>query len=225
MSEQLENLFALLPQHLCKENTLKFINTVKPIFIYLENLALELKGMTNIDKATGKYLDYLGYKNGLERGNMTDEEFRPFIKVARFKTLNAPTTENLINLTKSLTGYVPSEIEFYPNGEPASQRLKFILPYADDLTSFPDYNEIIDAGARIYTELVNIGHRKRYMPVWIAGVHQISRDLEIFEISARRVQILRTIAEFEAGINSIRKDKEEYKLPIGGRYNWQNLHK
>lgn len=225
MTQDLESLFSLLPQHLNKEDTLKFIECFKPIIEYLEELMLELIGKSNIDKATGDFLDYIGYKNGVERGNMTDTEFRPFIKVARFKTLNAPTTENLINLTKSLTGYVPNEIEFYPNDEPASQRFKFILPYSDDLSRFPDYNEIIDAGARMYTELVNVAHRKRYMPIWIAGVHQISRDLELYEISARKVQILRMIAEFELGINNLRTDKEEYKLPIGGRYNWQNLQK
>lgn len=215
----IDQILKLLPEHTSKSNTLKYIECLRPAIKYINDLLNESQGMCNIDKATGEYLDYIGFKNNVERGNMSDIEYRSFLKVARFKTLNAPTTENLIKLTKSLTGYTPTEIEFYPNNEVASQRFKFVIPYTDDITKFPDYNEIIDAGARMYTQLVNIAHRKRYMPIWIAGVHQISRDLELYEISARRVQILSEMAKFELGLDSLRKWKEEYKLSIGGTYN------
>lgn len=182
MTTELENLLNLLPEHLAKENTLKFIECIKPVFEYVENLLIEDEGMSNIDKAKGEYLDYIGYLNGVSRNNLTDEEFRSFIKVAKFKILNAPTNDNLLKLTKQLTGYYPAEIEFYPNGEPASQRLKFVVPYTTDLSKFPDYNEIIDAGARIYSEIVSITGRKRYRPKFVAGLSQINMFIEDNEV-------------------------------------------
>lgn len=182
MTNELSNLFESLPEHLTKENTLKFIECLKPIFEYVENLLIEDKGMSNIDKASGEYLDFIGYKNGVVRNGMTDVEFRAFIKTTRFKALNAPTTDALIKLTKDLTGYEPSIIQFYPNGEVASQYLKFIIPYTSDLSKFPDYNEIIDAGARIYREIVSIAGRKRYRPTFMSGMHQLNMFIEENEV-------------------------------------------
>lgn len=181
MTEELTSLFKLYPQLMDKDNTNKYINCLKPVFEYIEQLLLKEVGMSNIDKATGEYLDYIGYKNGVARNGMTDEEFRPFIKTTRFKTLNAPTTDNLIKLTKDLTGYLPAIVQFYPNGEPASQYLKFIVPYTTDLSKFPDYNEFIDAGARIYRDIVSVAGRTRYTPVFTAGLHQLNMNIEEFE--------------------------------------------
>lgn len=138
--------------------------------------------MSSVNKAEGEYLDFIGNKNDVVREGKSDEEFRWFLKVARFKTLNAATTQNIINLTKELTGYKPSIVKFYPNNEPASQYLKFIIPYQTDISNFPDYNEFIDAGARIYYDIKNIANRKRYNPIWIAGKLQINMDIEDYEI-------------------------------------------
>ena len=184
VSENLQNILKTLPQHLSKENTLKFYKCLYPIFEYLEDLLDKDNGMSNIDKAHGEYLDYLGFRNEIARGNRVDEEFRPFIKTARFKALNTATTENLIILTESLTGYKPSVITFFPKDEPASQYFKFIVPYTNDLSKFPDYNEIIDAGARMYRDIVSIADRRRYSPIWTAGLHQINMNIEQYEVNA-----------------------------------------
>lgn len=182
MTNELNNLFESLPEHLAKENTLKFIECLKPIFEYIENLLIEDRGMSNIDKVFGEYLDFIGYKNGVARNGMTDEEFRGFIKTTRFKMLNAPTTDALIKLTDSLTGYKPAIIQFYPNGEVASQYLKFIVPYTTNLDKFPDYNEIIDAGARIYRDIVSKAGRKRYRPTFMVGMNQLNMFIEENEV-------------------------------------------
>lgn len=182
MTQELLNLFNLIPEHLKKENTLKFIECLKPCFEYVENLLIEDEGMSNIDKAHGEYLDFIGYRNGVQRNGMTDEEFRPFIMTTRFKALNAPTTKNLINLTEQLAGYTPAEIIFYPNGEPASQYFKFIVPYTTDLSKFPDYNEIIDAGARMYYDIVSKAGKTRYRPEFTAGLHQLNMFIEEIEV-------------------------------------------
>lgn len=183
-----DKIIQLMPVHLRKENTLKFIKCIAPSFDYVEELLLQDKGMGNIDKANGEYLDYIGYLNGVLRNGMTDAEFRSFIRTARFKMINAPTTENLLLLTKALTGYYPAIVEFCPNGEPASQYLKFIVPYTTDLSKFPDYNEIIDAGARIYRDIVAIAGRTRYRPQFIAGRHQPNMFIENFEIPVTNLQ-------------------------------------
>lgn len=182
MTQELINILKLLPEHFNKENTLKFINCFKPNFEYIEKLIENEIGMTNIDKASGEYLDYIGYKYNLNRSGMSDAEFRSFIKTSIFKRTNAPTTANLITLTKSLTGFVPAVIEFYPNGEPASQYLKFIVPYTTDLSKFPDYNEIIDAGARIYRDIVSIAGVKRHRPQFTAGMNQLNMYIEEVEV-------------------------------------------
>ena len=184
VSENLQNILKTLPQHLSKENTLKFYKCLYPIFEYLEDLLDKDNGMSNIDKAHGEHLDYLGFRNEIARGNRVDEEFRPFIKTARFKALNTATTENLIILTESLTGYKPSVITFFPKDEPASQYFKFIVPYTTDLSKFPDYNEIIDAGARMYRDIVSVADRRRYSPIWTAGLHQINMNIEQYEVNA-----------------------------------------
>lgn len=182
MTNELLNILNLLPEHFTKENTLKFINCFKSNFEYIESLLDEDIGMSNIDKAKGGYLDYLGNLYNVSRNSMTDEEFRSFIKIAIFKKINAPTTANLIELTKALTGYTPAVIEFNPNGEPASQYLKFVVPYTTDLSKFPDYNDIIDAGARIYRDIVSVAGVKRYRPEFIAGVNQLNMFIEEVEV-------------------------------------------
>lgn len=183
ISNNLKGVLDTLPQHFQKENTLKFYKCLYPIFEYLESLLDEDIGMGNIDKAKGEYLDYIGNKNGVIRDGKVDEEFRWFLKVSRFKTLNAATTQAIIDLTEELTGYKPFEIKFFPNEEPASQYIKFIVPFITDTSKFPDYNEFIDAGARLYYDINSIANRTRYNPVWIAGKHQINMNIEKYEIS------------------------------------------
>lgn len=182
MTDEIINILNLLPEHFSKENTLKFINCFKSNFEYIEKLIENEIGMTNIDKAYGEYLDYIGNLYNLNRNGMSDAEFRSFIKTSIFKRTNAPTTANLIELTKYLTGFVPAVIQFYPNGEPASQYLKFIVPYTTDLSKFPDYNEFIDAGARIYRDIVSVAGRTRYNPTFVAGLHQLNMNIEKFEV-------------------------------------------
>lgn len=182
MTTELQNLLKLIPEHLAKTDTMKFIKCLYPALDYVEKLLIEDEGMGNIDKAFGEYLDFIGYKNGVSRNGMSNEEFRSFIKITRFKMLNAPTNDNLIKLTKDLTGYYPAAIKFYPNGELASQYLKFIVSYATDLSKFPDYNEIIDAGARIYRDIVSKAGRKRYRPAFVAGMHQMNMFIEENEV-------------------------------------------
>lgn len=184
VSENIKSILNTIPQHMYKENTLKFYKCFYPIFEYLEKLLDEDIGMSNIDKASGEYLDYIGNKNSVIRLGKTDDEFRWFLKVSRFKTLNAATTQAIIDLTEDLTGYEPLIIKFFPNQEPASQYLKFIVPYITDISKFPDYNEFIDAGARIYTDILSIAHRTRYSPLWTAGIHQLNMNIEKYEIPA-----------------------------------------
>lgn len=186
ISSELKNIFSTLPRHFQKENTLKFYACFYPIVEYLESLLDEDIGMSNIDKASGEYLDYIGNKNSVQREDMNDEEFRWFLKVSRFKTLNAATTDAIIELTENLTGYKPLEIKFFPNDEPASQYLKFIVPYGTDPEKFPDYNEFIDAGARMYFDVLSIADRTRYMPIWTAGLSQMNMNIEKFETPSRR---------------------------------------
>lgn len=185
ISNEIQQLMSLLPQHMQKEDTLKFYNCLKPVFEYLESLLDEDDGMSNIDKAHDEYLDYIGYKMLVARDGMTDEEYRPFLKMKRFKSLNAPTTENLINLVYNMTGYLPAEIYNYPAKEPASQYIKFIVPYATNLNKFPDLNKICDAGARIYQDIISVADRRRYNPVWTAGVMQLNMNIEKFEVPAK----------------------------------------
>lgn len=182
LSKELEDILSTLPQHLQKENTLKFINCLKPVLEYIDTLLNQDIGVSNIDKASGEYLDLIGYRLLVARDGMDDEEYRAFLKMMRFKSLNAPTTDNLINLTYNMTGYYPAEIYDFYNGEPASQYIKFIVPYTTNLSKFPDLNKICDAGARIYQDILSVADRKRYTSSWIAGTMQLNMNIEKFEV-------------------------------------------
>ncbi|MEG2347290.1 MAG: hypothetical protein RSB50_06370 [Cetobacterium sp.] len=182
ISNEIESFLKLLPQHFQKENTLKFLNCFKPCLAYLENILNEDIGMSSTDKASGEYLDFIGFKMLVNRLGLLDEEFRPFLKMARFKSKNAPTTENLLNLTNWMTGYFPAEIYNYPNGEPASQYIKFIVPYTSDVSKFPDLNTICDAGARIYQDILSKAGRTRYNPNFTAGLKQLNMHIQEFEV-------------------------------------------
>ena len=184
LSDEIEKILVSLPEHFKKENSLKLINCFKPIFEYLNKILDDDIGMSNINKAYNEYLDYIGYRMLVGRINMNNEEYRPFLKMMRFKSLNAPTTENLLKLAYDMTGFYPAETYFYPNGEPASQYIKFIVPYTTDLNKFPDLNQICDAGARIYQDILSKAHRSRYLPEWIPGKHQLRMNLEIYEVPA-----------------------------------------
>lgn len=182
ISKDLQDILNTLPQHLNKGNTTKFLSCFNPILEYLDSILDEDIGMSNIDKAHNEYLDYIGYKLLAPRNSMTDEEYKPFLKMMRFKSLNAPTTQNMLELAYNMSGYYPSETYFYPNGEPASQYIKFVVPYTADLSKIPDFNEICDAGARIYRDIVSKAERKRYNPIWIAGKTQLNMNIEKFEV-------------------------------------------
>ena len=185
ISKDLQDILNTLPQHLNKGNTTKFLNCFNTILEYLDSILDEDKGMSNIDKAHNEYLDYIGYKLLVPRNLMTDEEYKPFLKMMRFKSLNAPTTQNMLELSYNMSGYYPTETYFYPGGEPASQYIKFVVPYTSDLSKFPDFNEICDAGARIYRDIVSKAERKRYSPVWAAGKMQLNMNIEKFEVPIR----------------------------------------
>lgn len=150
---KIEEFLNLIPAYYKKENTIKFINTIKPIFIYLNNLIEESIGMQNIQKAHGKYLDYIGYKMQVPRGNLNDVEYRKILEMQRFKHLNIPTTEGLIKLAEKMTDYLPEDIIFRPLGEPASQYFRYSIENFDEITKFPNLNEVCDAGARMYWDL------------------------------------------------------------------------
>lgn len=160
---QFEEFLKLIPEHYSKEDTLKFFNCLKPVFDYIDGLLEETIGMKNINKAKNEYLDYLGYYEDVQREGKTDEEYRPFITSRRFVKNNAPTTENLVELVKNMTGYYPADIENNPGNEPAAQSIKYIIPHTADLSKFPDLNEICDAGARIIQSILLKAHQRNYV--------------------------------------------------------------
>lgn len=150
---KIEDFFKLLPQHYQKEGTLKYYETIKPIFKYLDDLVSEEIGMLNIKKAYGRYLDYIGYKMQVLRNEMTDSDYKKILEMQRFKYLNIPTTEGLIKLAEKMTGYVPKDIIFRPKNEPASQYFRYELDSIQDINKFFNLNSVCDAGARMYWDL------------------------------------------------------------------------
>lgn len=150
---KIEDFFKLLPQHYQKEGTLKYYETIKPIFKYLDDLVSEEIGMLNIKKAYGRYLDYIGYKMQVLRNEMTDSDYKKILEMQRFKYLNIPTTEGLIKLAEKMTGYVPKDIVFRPKNEPASQYFRYKLDSIPDVNKFFNLNSVCDAGARMYWDL------------------------------------------------------------------------
>lgn len=150
---KIEDFFKLLPQHYQKEGTLKYYETIKPIFKYLDELVSEEIGMLNIQKAYGRYLDYIGYRMQVLRNEITDSDYKKILEMQRFKYLNIPTTEGLIKLAEKMTGYVPKDIVFRPKNEPASQYFRYKLDSIPDVNKFFNLNSVCDAGARMYWDL------------------------------------------------------------------------
>lgn len=150
---KIEDFFKLLPQYYQKEGTLKYYETIKPIFKYLDDLVSEEIGMLNIKKAYGRYLDYIGYKMQVLRNEMVDSDYKKVLEMQRFKYLNIPTTEGLIKLAEKMTGYVPKDIIFRPKNEPASQYFRYELDSIPDVNKFFNLNSVCDAGARMYWDL------------------------------------------------------------------------
>lgn len=185
--KDIEKILSLLPHHLQKENNLKFYECLKPVFNYLLELLEEQEGINSIAKAKGEYLDYIGNKMLIYRHGLTDNEFRTFLLTNRFKIKHVPTTTNLLQLSLAMTGFYPTDIIFRPGEEPASQYIKFIVPWGTDPSKFPNLNEICDAGARIYQDILNIANRKRYSSSFISGQQQLKMNIEKFEIPARGV--------------------------------------
>lgn len=162
MRIQFDEFIKLIPEHFKKEDTLKFFRCLQPIFDYLDLLMEETIGKSNIDKATGEYLDYIGNKESAFREGRVDEQYRTFILANRFIKNNAPTTENLIKLAKKMTGYNPSNVVTNYNNEPASQLIEFDVPYSADVNNFPDFNNYCDAGARIIQTYLQPGIMKDF---------------------------------------------------------------
>lgn len=180
--KEIEKILDTIPEFLKKEDTLKFYNSLKPVYKYLATILEEDKGMSNMDKAHDDYLDFIGFRLLKARNNLNDTEFRNILKLERFRALNAPTTRNLIKLTKEMTGFYPAEVYNYPNGEAASQYIKFITPYQTDLSKFPNLNDVCDAGARIYQEIKSKAERLRHSAKFQAGIIQLNKGIENIEV-------------------------------------------
>ena len=158
---EFEEFLKLIPDQYNKEDTIKFLNCFKPVYDYINGLMDEVVGMKSISKATGEYLDDIGYQENLNREGRTDEEYRPFILSSRFVKTNAPTTANLVQLVKNMTGFYPNYLKTN-EVEIASQTIKYVVPHTTDLSLFPDLNDVCDAGARIIQSILLQANKRTY---------------------------------------------------------------
>lgn len=178
----IDKIIKLLPAHMQKINNIKFITCIFPLLKYLDDILEDDRGMSNLDKAHGEYLDYFGYRWCVPRLDMTDDEYRAFLKMFRYRMTNVPTTNNVMLFVQGVTGYLPTESIKNPDGEPASHYLKFIVPHTEDKNKFPDLNELIDAGARMYYDIVFKAHRVRKRSSFISGTTQLNPFYQEIEI-------------------------------------------
>lgn len=81
------------------------INPFQEALEHLEKLGVSLY----IDKAEGETLDIIGKIVGQERKGMSDEDYRPWLKVGVLLNTNAGTTENVLRIAYILYG---SELKF-----------------------------------------------------------------------------------------------------------------
>lgn len=81
---------------------------VKPFQEALEHLE-KLRYSLYIDQAEGETLDLIGNLVGQERKDMSDEDYRPWLKVGVLLNINAGTTENVLRIGYILYG---SELKF-----------------------------------------------------------------------------------------------------------------
>lgn len=76
---------------------------IKPFQEALEHVDM-LRYSLYIDQAEGQTLDIIGGIVGQERRGMSDEDFRPWLKVGVLLNTNAGTTENLLRIAYILYG-------------------------------------------------------------------------------------------------------------------------
>ncbi len=143
-----------LPIHFQKEETIKFIRCLKPVFEYLNDLSDNLKNQTSLLECSGIFLDFMGKRYNEERMGRNDDKYREALIIKKTSLGGLPNTEFLLDITRKLTNREVTEIETRYKGEVASQLFKVdMLEKLQDISKMPDLNKVVEAGAIMYWNL------------------------------------------------------------------------
>lgn len=176
-----EDFIELVPEHYKKKDTLKFLYCFEPIFDYINDILDDVVGKKSIEKAENEYLDYIGYIEGIERLGNIDIDYRRNIQSKRFIKNNAPTTKNLLELVKRMTGYNPATLETNKI-EVASQSIKYVIKSDSDPDAFPDLNLFCDAGARIIQSILTEAHQRSNVSSFSLNGNILNQNIKDIEV-------------------------------------------
>lgn len=143
-----------LPIHFQKEETIKFVRTLKPIFEYLNNLSDGLKKQTSLLECSEIFLDFMGERYAEQRNNRNDDKYREALIIKKSSLDGLPNTEFLLDITRKLSKHEVVDVETRYKGEVASQLFKVdMLERLEDISKMPDLNKVVEAGAIMYWNL------------------------------------------------------------------------
>ncbi|MDD7410013.1 hypothetical protein [Fusobacterium gastrosuis] len=161
----ISEVIAGLPLQYQKENTIKFIKTLKPVLEYLNTLTEGLKKQTSLLECTGIFLDFMGERYEEKRAGRDDETYRQALIIKKSALDGLPNTEFLLDITRKLTGEKVIALETRHKNEVASQLFRVdMIDNLKNIKNMPDLNKICEAGARMYwqLEIINSKNSKYY---------------------------------------------------------------
>lgn len=156
----INEVIAGLPLQYQKENTIKFIKTLKPVLDYLNTLTEGLKKQTSLLECTGIFLDFMGERYEEKRAGRDDETYRQALIIKKSALDGLPNTEFLLDITRKLTRKKVTKFKTRHKNEVASQLFRVnMIDSLKSIRAMPDLNQVCEAGARMYWELEIINNK------------------------------------------------------------------
>lgn len=110
----------LLSQFKDKPNILALVDSLVTEVQKLENTLIELQEVRTLDGSYGVWLDEIGKRNKVSRGNYDDNDYKNAIKLAASKRTSSASVDNILRIVALLTNDIDARID---NNYPYLQEL------------------------------------------------------------------------------------------------------
>lgn len=168
-----------LPLHFQKETLIKLCQCIDPCIEYIDFLIEDITGQTSIQLAKGIFLDYYGLRYQESRKIRNDDDYRKALMLKKYSRDTLPTTEFLLELTRSMSGKEVTKMETRYKNEVASQYFRIAANQDfNTINLMPNLNMVCEAGARMVWDIELSSENAKYYYNSVIGKETIM-DIEV----------------------------------------------
>ena len=137
----------LLSQFKDKSNINAFVDVVVSELQELENALTDLQEVRTLRGSYGPYLDEIGRRLKVERGNYADDDYKTAIKIAMAKKTSSATAEDILFIVELLTG--DTEVVLTNNYPYMMELTGYLFCLADDNAGLQALADLFPVNTRV----------------------------------------------------------------------------